>query len=259
MELLVCKLIILTMLAFQRILLFLLLVTSSDCIHESKSNRLLRGAKTLDLRRHDRNWSNHGTKKIATNASCSLKAELGFPWEDPDDAPYMGYHTDWLEVWYSEKDYCDAWTSQPWCTYHNTNSTEGSSTAYIGNVDDYYYDWAEEEDRLQVEHFTITSVAGKTTKFHVKHWFEEKDWYYAYDCWSDHMMAATLTIENLGKGVNVEDEEGNTAWSHPVDKKVGTHVNDEINDEYDGEFSISVKCDEECECHASGYTTTTQL
>lgn len=235
---------------FQRILIFLL-IASSECVNESKRSRMLRGITILDLR-HDRNGSNQD----ATTASCTLKAELGFPWEDPDDARYMGYHTDWLEVWYSEDDYCDAWTPQPWCTYHNTNTTEGSSTAYIGNVDDYYDDWAEEEDQIQEEQITIISAAGKTTNFHVRHWFEEKDWYYEYDCWRDHLMAATLTIKNLSKDLYVEDWEGNTEWSHPVDNKTGTHVDGKTNDQYDGQFSISVECDEECDCHVSSYNTT---
>jgi len=169
----------------------------------------------------------------------------------------MGYHTDWLEVWYSEENYCDAWhNEEPWCTYKNTNTTEGSSTASISNVDDYYEEWASYADYFQEELITVTAAADKMTNFHVYHYFEEQDWYYRYDSWSDHMLAATLRIDNLSQGVSVKDAEGNAAWKHPTDKNIRTHLeNNEPNPEYQGEFGLSVTCDEDCDCFAHGYVT----
>lgn len=190
---------------------------------------------------------------------CPLRAKLGYPgWEDPDDATYFGYHSCWLEVYYDYYDYCDAWSWQErdWCTYENTNTTEGASMAYIGNVDDYYDDWASYADQIQEEIITIAAVADMTVNFHSYHWYLKEDWYYEYDCWNDHMMAAKLSIQNLNTGTFVRDEFGQFLWNHPVDEDIRTHLpNGDINPEYQGEFGISVTCDTSCNCNAHDYTT----
>jgi len=186
-----------------------------------------------------------------------LKAELGFPdWEDPDEADYFGYHTNYLEVWYNATNYCDAWTSKPWCTYENSNP--GSAMSYVSNIDDYY--WPEELlaecDHIQEEQFTIRNAQNKTTNFNVYHVFEAKDYYPEYETWNDHMMAPILTITSESTGEKVSDENGNDRWHHPVDKDIRTHTEEgEVNPEYQGNFGISVTCDNKCECSAHGYTT----
>lgn len=69
------------------------------------------------------------------------------------------------------------------------------------------------------------------------------------------MFAPDLVIKNKVKDVFVGSEEG---WSHPVDIDVTTHTVDKKgnhapNPEYEGRFSVSVSCDENCDCVAFDY------
>ena len=203
---------------------------------------------------------------------CTLIAKLGHPYDTPNDAPYHGYHYDWLEVSkykydddndddeyyyyiddqfqfddayyeeYYDNTYCDAWTSAPWCEYKN--SVVGQTGAYIQNVDDNYYDM----DLLYKETITTVNMSG-TSYFSVYHWFNEQDYYTYYDHWAgDHMMAAKLTIWNKTKKVMLNPKGG---WSHPVDINIPSHVDGEINPEYQGFFYIEVKCSASCDCTVS--------
>lgn len=182
---------------------------------------------------------------------CTLVARLGHPYNDPDDAPYKGYHYDWLEVSRYEDDddsgsYCDAWTTEQWCEYEN--SVKGETGAYWANVDDYYYpEWAEETDALHKEKITTVDMIG-TSYFSVYHYFFEQDYYTSEASWADHMMAAKLTIWNKTRNIGLHPQGG---WSHPVDINTPTHINGEINPDYSGYFYIEVNCSSTCECTVS--------
>jgi len=186
--------------------------------------------------------------------ACTLEAQLGYPFDDPDDAPYKGYHADWLyiqrnngELW---EDWCWGEDATDWCLYHNTG---GSTVAYIGNIDDVYYpDEAAIEDELYTEIFTLQNVADTSLTLIVENWHFENDYYANYPEWNDHMMAATLTIRNLSKDVAVGDASG---YHYPVYLDVPTHLDDgQKNPEYHGKFSLRVVCDSLCECVASDFT-----
>ena len=201
---------------------------------------------------------------------CTLIAKLGHPYDVPNDAPYKGYHYDWLEVskykyddddyyyeqyyddaYYNEEYYedyydgtwCDSWTSAPWCEYEN--SVPGQTGAYIQNVDDDYY---EDMDLLTKEKITTVNMVG-TSYFSVYHWFNDQDYYIDDASWAgDHMMAAKLTIWNKTKKVMLNPQGG---WSHPVDFNTPTHVDGNINPDYDGYFYIEVSCSSTCDCTVS--------
>ncbi len=189
---------------------------------------------------------------------CNLEAKLGYPYNDPDDAPYMGYSAEWLMVEImdaedEENSHCYSLVETEWCSYNNSG---GYDSAYLGNVDDYYDDWAATDDLLFNETFTLTDIGGLTLNFTVSHHFWDEDYYHEYDCWSDHMLASVLTINNTVTGVPLNPEGG---WSHPVDKKVKTHIEEKkgkyiINPEYQGDFYVLVKCTEDCACSAFNYT-----
>ena len=188
---------------------------------------------------------------------------MAYPYADPDDAPYYGYSSKWLIVWKGAGvdygDYCDSYyndayygDSSYFCSYFNTG---GSSSTYIGNVEDWYSEsWAEEEDLLFDEVFTLKDVASSNLTFEVLHDFFYYDYYYQYDTWNDHMFAPILTITNKSKDVNVGPKEG---WTHPVDLDMKTHIiNNQVhspNPEYKGNFFVTVTCDSYCDCVPTNY------
>jgi hypothetical protein len=189
-----------------------------------------------------------------------LEAKLGYPHDDPNDAPYYGYHADYLtitrnggleigDVCFGEEGY---YNDSGWCKYRNTEG-KGSDIAYIGNVDADFDDvWTKIADVVAIQIFTLNVAHSNTMEFTVSHWYWEEDYYTNYETWSDHMMAAMLTIDNLATGEALHPGDG---WSHPVDKNVTTHTPDsESNPDYQGKFSVSVTCDELCSCSAHDYT-----
>jgi hypothetical protein len=180
---------------------------------------------------------------------CVLKAKLFHPYDDPDEAPFMGYHADWLLVTKGEdpENFCYSLESnQTWCTYTNLDTKYGDS-AYIGNVDDYYYEeLAAEDDKLFKEEITINNAENVTTYFDVSHFFLDKDYYPEYYCWNDHLMAATLTIEVVSQDLFLSPTGG---WSHDVDVDMPTHTADgKVNQDYQGNFSVAVTCSTSCNC-----------
>lgn len=186
--------------------------------------------------------------------TCSLTATLAFPWgENYNDAPFFGYHADYLEVT-MENDIDDwmcswTWSDQlpSWCTY--ANSHPDGDSAYVANVDDYYADV--EEEISTSETVVLTATAGKTYDFAVTHYFFDQDYYTDYDTWKDHMMVAVLKIKNESN-----EEQGmlkNKGWSHPAELGTSTHLRKlnggwKVNPDYQGKFKVEVTCDDDCKC-----------
>lgn len=187
---------------------------------------------------------------------CVLEATLGYPYSDPDESPHKGYNSDWLMVERGEglndDDYCWGGSNTDWCTVINT-SGNSSMGAYIGNVDDYYADWAAEDDQVHNEIFTLRDVGAKTMWLKVNHFFLKKDYYTEF--WNDHLMAAALTVTNKNNGKTLSPNGG---WSYPVAPNVPTHIKNtagkEIaNPDYPHYFYVSVNCTEYCNCEAGDY------
>lgn len=184
---------------------------------------------------------------------CTLEANLGFPnWEDPDDATHFGYHTDYLSVFRGEDegDICDSTLNPDWCEY--TNTAEGGTSAYIGNIDDFYYpDEADIYDQMQEETIIISNAQDKIHYLCVEHWFNSKDYYPEYYTWMDHMMAAVLTVKKNGVDMGGD-------WSHPVDIDTPSHIKDKgeekVNPDYEDYFCITVTCTDACDCTADDYS-----
>lgn len=197
-----------------------------------------------------------GSTKSPSHKSnrCVLEAKLGHPFEDPDDAPYYGFHFDQLSVRRDDGQYCDALEKiQPaWCKFEKSGYYPG---AYVGNVDDYYDEWAENCDKAEDITYTIDDAAGRTIKLYVSHFFFNVDYYAYYESWSDHLMPAFLTIKNKSLNTDLGPQGG---WSHPVNKEVPTHIKKGLewipNPDYRGEFSVTVTCSESCDCNAGSYT-----
>jgi hypothetical protein len=198
-----------------------------------------------------------GKKTKKQPVECVLEATLGYPFDDPDEASYMGYHQDWLLVEKDEgltdEDYC--WNAKDgerdWCSVSNSCGDAEYGGAYIGNVDDYYTEWAAKDDRLNNETFTIEDIAGKTIYFKVTHYFFDKDYYSNYEVWSDHMLVPTLTITNLSQNETLKEG----GWARPVDINVKTHTEaGDINPDYSKYFYVTVVCSEDCDCHPTDYS-----
>lgn len=185
------------------------------------------------------------TKK---HTQCVLKATLFYPYNDPEESPYMGYHSDYLLVQISEdpSNYCDGDNPyQPWCTYVNTDPNNGNA-AYIGRTGDDYYD-----DILWNETITIKDYFFEDTSltFYVTHWFNQIDHNPENPNWKDHLMPAILTIKNENEGRMLSPSNG---WSHPVDVDIPTHTEDgKINPDYEGSISISIICSKMCDCNVA--------
>ena len=183
---------------------------------------------------------------------CTLRALLKFDFDTPDEfEDKNGYHADYMEVVKEDdpnavcsSDY-DAADLPSWCTYENS-SPDGDS-AYVANLDDNYYDDAEQT--VTSETIMISNAAGKTFEVYVSHWFFSKDYYANFKGWDDHMMAAVLKIKNMSsKDQNQLNSDG---WSHPVDLWTPTHVDGEKNEDYQGNFKVTVSCDDTCFCSSA--------
>ena len=102
---------------------------------------------------------------------CTLTAHLGYPYDDPDSALYYGYHAESLKVtmvgddWYVCSWYYSADLPE-WCTYENSDA-EGDS-AYVANLEDYYYADIDDLETITEETIVITGVAGKSYEFSVE-------------------------------------------------------------------------------------------
>lgn len=184
---------------------------------------------------------------------CNLVATLGFPIDSPDEAPYYGYHADYMEVTKvgDDENEC-SWTNSEnlpfWCTYKNSNA-KGDS-AYISNIDDEYDDkW----EALWTETIKIKKAAGNSYKFAVSHWFLDKDYYPDDAKWMDHLMSAILHIEN--KSHASQGSLKKNGWSHPVEPDVPTHIKKNgqwiVNPKYEGKFVVTVSCNNNCYCQSS--------
>ncbi len=183
---------------------------------------------------------------------CNLVATLGYPIDSPDDAPYYGYHADYMEVTKvgDDENEC-SWTNAEnlphWCTYKN--SGKGDS-AYIANIDDEYDDKWED---LWTETIKIKKASGNSYKFEVTHWFLDEDYYKHNAKWKDHLMAAVLKIEN--KSHASQGSLKKSGWTHPVDEDVPTHIKKDgkwvPNPKYKGKFEVTVSCNNNCYCQSS--------
>jgi len=183
---------------------------------------------------------------------CELEVKLGYPFDDPDEALYYGYHASMLSVVKDGDDWYECSYYYPddlpdWCTYGNTNP-EGDST-FLSNWDDnVYYDDVETIDEELVH---IFDAAGETFIFTVEHYYFEKDYYPNDNDFNDHMNTPTLTIENL----NGDSSWSNDGWTKDVEKDVSTHikVNNKWveNPDYNGSFAVTVSCNSDCSCDAT--------
>jgi hypothetical protein len=184
--------------------------------------------------------------------TCTLEATLAHPFDTPDDAPYYGYHAEYLEVTMASDDYYEcSWSYSDdlpnWCTY----SSNGDS-AYVANFDD---DWVADDtwEELTSEEVTVYATPGETYNFKVQTWFFDEDYYTSYETWNDHMMAAVLKIKN--KSSDNQNQLKSSGWSHPVDVDVSTHiqVNGEwvVNPDYQGSFLVTATCDDDCLCEST--------
>lgn len=96
-----------------------------------------------------------------------MKAKLGFPYDDPAEAGYYGYHADMLDVTEVGDDwYVCSWyytRSLPdWCTYENSDP-KGDS-AYVVNLDDYYMDM----ETITEETIKVFNAASRSFVFKVE-------------------------------------------------------------------------------------------
>jgi len=202
-------------------------------------------------------------KSSKKGSDCVLKAQFAHPFEDPDDAPYKGYHGDYLEISKGSTqpaDLCDSGTPAAWCLYKN--SYEGGTQAYVGNIDDYYTAYLEDCEFLLKETIITRGMKGNMHTFYGYHIYGTQEWYSENDDWSDHMLAAVLKITVMNTGKQVVDEDGVGEWSHPTDKNTLTHIvtekeedDETINPDHIGAFSVEVTCDDACGCTASNFKT----
>lgn len=228
----------------------------------ANNNKQLRSAEhkkdnTRELQTHFSFATTNTTENVNdfeqnNQTTCVLKAVLGYPFDDPDDAPFKGYHSDWLMIQRGNgsewEDWCWGGNATDWCLYENTGNSTG---AYIGNIDDVYYpDEAAIYDELYTEIFTLHNMSDTSLTMVVENEHFAQDYYSNYDDWDDHMLAATLTIT---KDTNETVGEPN-GYSYDVFRDVPTHINGLQNPDYHGKFSLSVVCDSSCQCTASNFT-----
>ena len=183
------------------------------------------------------------------STTCSVKATLAYPFDDPDSAAYFGKQSEWMEVYDADnqEDICAGWPlfenppqSNPyWCTYTHSHGSEGTE---IRNYDDYYDDG----QYLTSETAQLTLTPGTSYKIHVQKHFCSQNWF--PEDWSDHMLAADLNLQNLSS----DNQNDLGTWSRPVDMDVDTHLeNGEINPEYIKGYVVSLSCDNACDCDTS--------
>ena len=189
---------------------------------------------------------------------CNLQAVLGFPINDPDEAPAYGYHTDYMEVYSSENgQYCSGEMSlqgntPSWCAYQNSRPNFEGASLY--NLDDDYYD--DKAELLTSETIDITVSAGKSIEIYVSHYFEDED-YWTDDAyyWDDHLLSAFLTVENMSNDSEVFLSSGE-GWTHHTELETSTHIKDANGDwiqnpDYGGNFLVTISCDSYCSCESS--------
>jgi len=195
-----------------------------------------------------------------TSMTCNIQVTLGFPFKDPDDAPYYGQHADWIEV--SKKDHkdgkvCSAYfesakKNPKWCTYKN--SQKDGDSAYVDNYEDEYYT----DDQLKAEMATretmiIKEAIGHDIVIEEYHWLFAEDYYPSLKTWNDHMMAAHLEITNLSHGT--QEVIGDPFYQHPVRVGTRSHIKSKGkwigNPEYKGNFRVIINCNPKCFCVAS--------
>lgn len=171
--------------------------------------------------------------------------KLGYPFDDPSQADYYGYHASMLSVSKEGEEFYDGcsyyYQSTDWCSWNNDN--EGDST-FLSNWEDDTYDFID-EDLLHV-----SDAAGETFIFSVDHYYFARDYYtddYYEGAYNDHMLTPTLTIDNLDGSDNWSG-----GWTKDVEKDVSTHIKVngkwEPNPEYEGSFTVKVSCDSNCSC-----------
>lgn len=188
---------------------------------------------------------------------CELRAILKYPWgTNPDDAPYYGYVSEYLEVREAGDDWwvCSGYyrTDLPdWCAYSNTSPDPTAEGANLENYEDYYDPNA--PDMQTSETVIISGAAARVFNFDVLHWFWANDYYADYETWNDHMIASVLKIKNLS---NSNQNFLSDGWSHPVDINTKTHIQDangsfSVNPAYKGDIRVVVWCDDNCFCNYS--------
>jgi len=198
------------------------------------------------------------TSPLITPKQCELRAILKYPWgTNPDDAPYYGYVTEYLEVREVGDDWwvCSGYyrTDLPaWCKYSNTSPDPTADGANLENYEDYYDPNA--PDIQTSETVIISGAAARVFNFDVLHWFWDNDYYTDYETWNDHMIASVLKIKNLSNPNQKFLSDG--GWSHPVDINTKTHIQDangdfSINPAYKGDIRVVVWCDDNCFCNYS--------
>lgn len=107
---------------------YLSLFISSSLTSRTKGHPL----STLRTKKDRRSLQTNETMTGAVISSpgfktCTLEAKLGYPFKDPDEAPYKGFHASWLLVNKVSDDkmaldICDGGYNADvaWCTYNNT-------------------------------------------------------------------------------------------------------------------------------------------
>lgn len=204
--------------------------------------------------------TNKPTEK-PTSMTCNIEVTLGFPFKDPDQAPYYGQHADWIEVEkidYGDGKVCSAYfesykKNPTWCRYKN--SMKDGDSAHVDNYEDEYYT----DDQLKDEMATRETVFIKKAQEHVTlvkvyHWLFDENYYPALKTWNDHMMAAQLKITNLSHGT--QKRIGDEFYHHPVKAHIPTHIKSKGkwvgNPEYTGNFELKIVCNKSCRCEVQG-------
>jgi hypothetical protein len=183
----------------------------------------------------------------AKGSECVLRANHAFPYSEADEAPYFGYVYNWISISRGDdvNDACDAEFPAPWCVYKNSG-TNGTS-AYLGNIDDVYYQ-DDYYDLMYEENVIVKDAAGKKFVFASNHWYQAKNYYPEEPTWADHNLAAVLKITN---GMTGEELNAN-GWSSQTDNSVSTHLEDgtTVNPNHKGTVAVTVECDDDCNCSA---------
>jgi len=200
------------------------------------------------------------TKKPVAAPVCTLEVTLGFGFKDPDDAPYYGYHADWIEVFKKDSpdehvcsSYYNAKNDLPtWCSYRN--SDENGDSAFVSNLEDEYYtlEYLKENEHATQEKLRIKTASEYPTKINVYHYLFENDYYTSLKTWNDYMMAASLSIYNVS---NEKQDQIGRDLKHPTSKDVPTHIKKNGkwvgNPDYKGNFGLTVTCTKNCFCEVS--------
>jgi len=192
-----------------------------------------------------------------TSMTCNIEVTLGFPFKNPDDAPYYGQHADWVEVSklnHKDSKICSAFYEDPtWCKYKN--SVKDGDSAYVDNYEDEYYT----DEQLKAEKATretviIRKATEHVTQVEVYHWLFAEDYYPSLQTWNDHMMAPQLEITNLSHQTQkaIGDKSGQKVFQHPVNPNIPSHIKSKGkwigNPKYTGNFKLEIACNKFCYC-----------